>query len=165
MTPAEIAESFADQPEVARIYFWATANWGLWGQAHGKMAAARQGVAGKVRDWTEVVLALDPDYEEGGGYRVRGRLHTEAPKIPFVTGWIDHKGAIVDLRHVVEQYGDDRLGRVYLADALLRFDKRRRDEALTLLRQVVALPPRPERVVEDHFVRRLAEELLAKATR
>ncbi len=164
MAPEELAEPFPE-PEVARIYFWATANWGLWGQAYGKMAAARQGVAGKVRDWTEVVLALDPGYDEGGGYRVRGRLHTEAPKIPFITGWVDHKSAIVDLRHVVELYPGKPLGRLYLADALLRFDKRKKDEALAILRELAELQPRTEMVVEDYFVRREARKLLAAATR
>lgn len=164
MAPGEMAEHFPE-PEVARIYFWAAADWGLWGQAYGKMAAARQGVAGKVRDMTEVVLALDPEYDQGGGYRVRARLNTEAPKIPFITGWVDHKSAIVDLRHVVGLYPDEPLSRLYLADALLRFDKSKRDEALGILRKLVGLTPRPEMVVEDHFVRSEARRLLEEATR
>lgn len=162
MPPAEMAEHFPEA-EVPRIYFWAAANWGLWGQAYGKMAAARQGVAGKVRDMTEVVLALDPTYDQGGGYRVRGRLNTEAPKIPFITGWVDHRSAIVDLRHVVELYPDEPLSRLYLADALLRFEKSKREEALSILRELAELAPRPEMVVEDYFVRREARRLLAEA--
>src|SRR6187549_197230 len=53
---------------------------GLWGNAFGKLAAARQGVGAKVRDWAETLIALDERFEGGAGHRVLGRLHSEAPK-------------------------------------------------------------------------------------
>jgi tetratricopeptide (TPR) repeat protein len=164
MEPEAFLAAFRE-PEVPRIYFWATANWGLWGQAYGKMAAARQGVATRVRDYSEIVIALDPEYEDGGGYRILGRLHTEAPKIPFITGWIDHKGAILHLRRAFELGSEDPYNRFYLADALLRFDKRQEADAMKLLRQVAKLTPRPEKVIEDLFVRQEAQALLAKTTK
>ena len=39
----------------------------------------------QIRDYAAVSVALDPQIENGGGHRVLGRLHTEAPKIPFIT--------------------------------------------------------------------------------
>jgi hypothetical protein len=76
----------AGQPAAARIaalrerrgagvYFWTAAAWGQWALTRGKFAAARQGVAARVRDLAETVIAIDPRFEEGGGQRILGRLH------------------------------------------------------------------------------------------
>lgn len=161
MSPEAMREEFPE-PEVARIYFWAAANWGLWGQTFGKMAAARQGVAGRVRDYARIVIALDPVYESGGGYRIHARLHTEAPKIPFVTGWIDRDVAWADIGRAFELAPEHPYNRLYYADALLRFDKSRKGEALAMLRELAALKPRPDNAVEDAAAAEDARRLLAE---
>ena len=48
--------------------------------------------------FSEVVIDIDEEIEEAGGHRVLGRLHSEAPKLPFFTGWVDRKTAVSELR-------------------------------------------------------------------
>ncbi len=161
----ELEDLFGDpelRREAVRIYFWAGANWGKWGQVYGKFAAARQGVAKKVRDYALASIELDPHYESGGGYRVHGRLHSEAPKIPFFTGWIDRQRAESDLRRSLELGPEVPDGYYYLADHLLQHDKKKRAEALELLRRVSAFEPRPEKLAEDAKVLEKARQLLAE---
>lgn len=137
-----------EQPHAAGVYYWAAAHWGLWGRHKGKIAAARQGVAGKVRDYAEIVVALDPDYEAGGGHRMLGRLHAEAPKLPFVTGWIDRGRALEELQKARALSGDALTG-LYYAEALLDYDPARRDYALTVLKSIVDKPPSEEHYLEE----------------
>lgn len=164
MTPAEIHEAFAEDAEaVGLIYYWGAIDWGLWGDAYGKMAAARQGVGKRIRDYAQVAIELIPDYEDGGPHRLLGRLHTEAPKIPFFTFWIDRDTAISELRIALEHSVDEPYNRVYLADAILRFDKKHKAEAVELLRAALAAEPRPQKLVEDTHIREEAKRLLAEA--
>ena len=156
----QFAEHFSE-PEVARIYFWGAVNWGLWGEVFSKMKAARQGVAKRLRDYAEIVIALDPGYEDAGGHRLLGRLHTEAPKIPFVTGWINRDTALSSLREAVEIGPEDPYNRFYLADALIKFDKKAHAEALEILRQLETTEPREHKPVPDAYILRQARELLA----
>ncbi len=160
--PQSIAAAVGEIEEAAELYFWSAAHWGLWGRHRGKIAAARQGVAGKIRDFSEVVILLDETVENAGGHRILGRLHSEAPKLPFFTGWIDRKKAVTELERAVELAPDDLLSRLYLAEALLEYDKTRRDEALELLADLVTRQPDPDYLVEGHQVLRDARLLLAE---
>jgi tetratricopeptide (TPR) repeat protein len=162
LSPGERAERLAGVPEAAGIHFWAAVHWGLWGDAFGRFAAARQGVAGKIRDYAETALALDEGYERGGPHRVLGRLHALAPRIPFLTGWIDRDRAIRELERAVELGPDEPLNRLYLAEALLEHRPAARAEALRQLRAVLAAPPDPERPVESADAKRQAREVLAR---
>ena len=152
-------------PEAAAIHFWTAVHWGLWGDAFGRLAAARQGVAGKIRDHAERALALDPSYENAGPRRVLGRLHALAPKIPFFTGWIDRDRAIAELERAVAEGAAEPLNRLYLAEALLEHAPHRRAEALGHLRDLLRRPADPERPVEEAAARRAARELLDRETR
>ncbi len=152
----------SSEPHAAALYYWAAVHWGLWGRHRGKIAAAKQGVAGKIRDYATIVIALDPTYEDGGGHRMLGRLHAEAPKLPFVTGWIDRRTAIAELETARSMSGDALTG-LYFAEALLEYDSSRREEALDLLRQIVRQEPKPEHLLEElraiQDARALLEEL------
>jgi hypothetical protein len=150
-------------PEAPPLLLWSAADWGLWGNAFGKLAAARQGVGSKVRDWGETLIALDERYEGGAGHRVLGRLHSEAPKVPFFTGWVDHDKAISELEKAVALGPEELSNHFYLADALLLHRPAAKPRALTLLRQLAATKPRLEHQVEDTAIiadatRRLAAE-------
>jgi tetratricopeptide (TPR) repeat protein len=161
----EVTAHLAGDPGAAGVYFWGAVHWGLWGRYRGKIAAARQGVAGRIRDYAAVVIALDDRYENAGGHRMLGRLHTEAPKLPFVTGWIDRRFAITQLEKAVELGPDELLNRLYLAEAMLEFDRDRRGEAIERLRQLVQVEPKPGNLVEDLKAIQDAQALLAKAER
>lgn len=160
MVPEKFAEVFPE-PEVAKIYFWGAINWGLWGEVFSKMKAARQGVAGRLRDYAVNVIAAAPEYEDGGGYRLLGRLHTEAPKIIFVTGWIDRDLAISSLRDAVRVGPNDPYNQFYLADALIKYDASKKAEALEILERLKDVKPRVDKPVGDAYILGEARKLLA----
>jgi tetratricopeptide (TPR) repeat protein len=148
-------------PHAADVYFWTAACWGQWALTRGKLAAARQGVAGKLRDLAQTVIDLDPSLEEGGGDRVLGRLHHQAPRIPFLTGWVSREKALLHLRRSHAIAAHNSATRFFLADAILELELRNKEEALRLLRACRDEPPRPEYLVEDRFYAEEARRRLA----
>ena len=161
LEPAKQALAVKANPGAPAIFFWSAVHWGLWGDAFGKFAAARQGVAGKIRDRCLVVLALDEALEDGGGHRVLGRLHAVAPHIPFITGWIDHDLAISELRKAVAIGPHDPLNQQFLAEALLEHgDRQQQAEARTLLQAIAAAEPN-DKITEWAFAKAVARRLLA----
>ncbi len=160
MSPRETAKALAAVPHAIDVYLWGGADWGLWGDAFGKLAAARQGVADRVRHDAEVAIAVDERYANAGGHRLLGRLHTLAPKVPFLTGWIDRDKAVSELRRAVELGPADPTNSLYLAEALLDFRPESKAEAIDLLRRLVDVSPSPERQVEEEKVIAEARTLL-----
>lgn len=163
LDPAERAKRLSGVPEAARLYSLAAAHWGLWGDAFGRFAAARQGVAGTVRDYALTAIALDETVDGAAPHRILGRLHTLAPHIPFFTGWVDRDKAVSELRRALKLAPEDPLNHVYLADAILRFQPEHQAEAVAVLKSLLDRPPNPANVIEEESARRQARELLAKA--
>jgi tetratricopeptide (TPR) repeat protein len=162
MTPAAAAKALSAVPETAALHLWAGIHWALWGDNFGRLAAARQGVGDRVRRYAEVVIATDERFEDAGGHRLLGRLHTLAPKVPFLTGWVDRGVAVAELRRAVALAPDDPLNQVFLADALLQYQAAHSAEARQSLRRVLDRPALAERVVEDEDAQVQARQLLAK---
>jgi tetratricopeptide (TPR) repeat protein len=129
MTPAQAAKALAGHSDAPPLFLWAAAHWGLWGDVFGRIAAARQGVGDKVRRYSEILLALDERYEDAAGHRILGRLHTLAPKIPLVTGWVDRGKAIASLRRAVALGPDNLDNHLFLAEALLEHQPEKAAEA------------------------------------
>ena len=162
LPPAQVAKLVAKIPEAPEIFLWGGIHWGLWGDAYGRLAAARQGVGDKIRRYGEITVALDERLERAGGHRLLGRLHTLAPKIPLVTGWVDRGKAISHLRRAVALAPEDLYNQVYLADALLQYQPEKAAEAREILRKVIQKKPDPARPVEDERALANARELLGK---
>ncbi|MDH3404570.1 MAG: hypothetical protein OES32_15555 [Acidobacteriota bacterium] len=148
-TADDLRAAVPDPTEAAEILFWSAAHTGVWGRTRGKLASARQGVAGRIRDYAAASMKLDPEIENGGGHRVLGRLHTEAPKIPFITGWIDRETAIAQLEACFAIAPHDLTTRLYLGEALAEFVPQRKEEGLRMLRELVTVTPNPEWLVEE----------------
>jgi tetratricopeptide (TPR) repeat protein len=162
MTPAQAAKAVAGSPDAPPLFLWAAAHWGLWGDVFGRMAAARQGVGDKVRRYAEILVGLDERYEDAAGHRILGRLHTLAPKIPFVTGWVDRGKAIAELRRAVALGPDNLDNHLFLAEALLEHQPEKAAEAREILRRLTARRPAPELVVEQEKTLANSRALLAK---
>jgi tetratricopeptide (TPR) repeat protein len=159
LSPAAIA-SLREKEYAAETYFWCAAHWGLWGRYRGKIAAARQGAAAKIRDYAEITIALDEQVEGAGGHRILGRLHAEAPRLPIVTGWIDRDEAVRLLERATEIAPGDWLNELYFLEALIEFEPGRSAGATERLRAFTARRPRPETRVEDHKILQDAKSLL-----
>jgi tetratricopeptide (TPR) repeat protein len=162
LTPGPAAKSAAGVPEAKPLYLWAAVHWGLWGDVFGRLAAARQGVGDKVRRYSEILIALDERYEDAAGHRILGRLHTLAPKVPFVTGWVDRDKAVSELRKAVAMGPDNLDNHLFLAEALFEYQPEKAGEAREILKRLLARKPTPELVVEQERTLADARALLAK---
>ena len=162
MSPAQAAKAVAGVPEARPLYLWAAVHWGLWGDVFGRLAAARQGVGDRVKTYSETLIALDERYEDAGGHRILGRLHTLAPKVPFVTGWVDRCKSVSELRRAVALGPDNLDNHVFLAEALFEYQPGKAAEAREILRRVLARQPVPELAVEQARSLADARALLAK---
>ena len=131
------------------LYLWTAGHWGEWGLAKGKFSAARSGVASRLRDLAQTVIDLDPLYEDAAGYRLLGRLHSEAPKILFITGWVSHDKGVQYLRRAYQIAPHNPVTDTFLAEAILDHEPEKREEALKLLEECAALTPRPGNAFED----------------
>jgi hypothetical protein len=136
-------------PDAAPSYFWAAVVWGQWALVSGKVEAAKTGAAEKVRDYATVVIGLDADFEDGGGYRVLGRLHDQAPWIPFVTSWVSRDEAVKNLRQAMTVEPQSLINRLFLAEALWSGSAAEKAEAVRLAESVAAGAPSPARLVEE----------------
>ncbi len=165
LAPAVVASRLADHPQATATYFWTCVHWGLWGRERGKLAAAREGVAHKVRDYAEVVAGLNENYEAAGAHRILGRLHFEAPRVPFITGWVDKKKVRPHLERAVEIAPEHPLNQLYLAEAVYDDGAIHRPKAIERLRQLIERGPRPDRPFEDGRTLVTARSLLAEWTR
>jgi tetratricopeptide (TPR) repeat protein len=144
--------------DVARVYFWAAINWGAWSQTVGLWSAVQQGVANHLHDYTRVAIALDPEYEDGGAFRLLGSLHAKLPRVPWVSGWVDREEAIPLIERAYEIAPQNPGNRLLLAVTLLELAPDRRSEGLELLDEVAQLTPRASMRIEDLAMRRTARD-------
>lgn len=158
-TPVELAPHLKGRADAVAAFYWAAADLGKWALAFGKSAAVKQGAAAKIRDYSEAVILLDPGYDGGGGYRILGRLHHQTPSVPFFTGWASRSEALKNLRLAVKTDPTNALGREFLAEAVWDYDAAHREQAVALLKALVAETPPPELLVE---VRRAQEDAAAR---
>lgn len=145
----------ARSADAGALFFYGALHWGLWAQSYGKMAALRAGVAKKIRDYGELSLVLAPTVSNAGPHRLVGQLHAEAPRVLFLTMWVDRDRAVAELERAAELAPEDPLNLTYLAEALVEY-RRERDRAAQLLAQAVSQGPREHHLVEDRAAIALA---------
>jgi tetratricopeptide (TPR) repeat protein len=166
MDPEEIRNQLAaadvSQRAVARLYFWSAINWGAWSRRAGLLSAVRRGVANRIHRYALITVALEPEYDEGGAFRLLGRLHAELPRVPFVSGWVDRQQSIPLLERAFAIAPANPGNRLLLALTLLDLAPERSSEALELLKQVERLTPRTSMRIEDLAMRREARERLSE---
>jgi len=155
LSPPLRAQALAKEPDAAAAFYWGSTCRGQWALSVGKLEAARNGIAERIRDDASTVVELDPKFEDAGGYRVLGRLHDQAPDIPFVTGWVSHDEAVRYLRLAVAAYPRNFANRHFLAEALAK-DGATLAEAIRIEEGVVADSPSPQHLIEDATVQEQA---------
>ncbi len=151
ISPEELGALLKHVPDAARAYFWSAINWGLWGMSHGYIASARKDVADKIDYYAKVLIAIDDNFADGGGYRIRGRLYTKTPRIPLFTSWIDRDEGIEFLQKAHTQSTKEVRNLYFLAEALLEFRPEDRDEALSLLKEACNRKPETPYLTEQTF--------------
>jgi hypothetical protein len=159
-TPVELVPYVRGNAAAVPSFLWAAVDWGKWALAFGKTAAVKQGAASKIRDYAQAVVLLDPAYDDGGGYRVLGRLHHQTPAVPFFTGWASRAQALKNLRLAVEAGPRNLVGRQFLAEATWEYEPARRAEARAMLEKILAETPEPDYLVENRKTQEEAAQLL-----
>jgi tetratricopeptide (TPR) repeat protein len=142
--------------DIARFYFWSAINWGAWSRRAGLMRAVREGVANRLNRYISVTIALEPDYDAGGAYRLLGRLHAELPRVPFVSGWVDRDLAVGLIEQAYDLAPTHPGNQLLLGLTLLDLAPARFEEARALLDQVAVLTPRASMFIEDTRMREAA---------
>lgn len=159
--PNTLAGHFRDRSDAAPTFFWAAVAWGEWALSIGKVEAAQSGAAETIRDYALTVIGIDPVFEEGGGYRILGRLHDQAPWIPFVTGWVSREDAVKYLRLAMQEDKRNFANRHFLAEALYGGDAKEKTEAIALEEALVADAPSPQHLIEEITTQDEARQNLA----
>ena len=155
-------EALKTFPDSKGIHLWMAVMWGVWGEAHGILSAARKGVAGKMRDHCEKLMELDDTYDNGAAYRLYGRLHFKAPKIPLILGWPSKKQALKYLEKANEMDPENLFSQQYLAEAL--YDQGEKERAISILEHILATDHIVEGVAEDACIKKVAQNLLEEWT-
>lgn len=158
----QAAEIVRAIPGAADVLLWDAINWGEWALAYGKVAAARQGAAERIRLGATIAHFANPRLEGGAPARVLGRLHDQTPRIPFITGWASSEKAVRFLFQSLEIDPSSKITMVFLAEALMAHDPKARDKAIHMLRRVVSTPNDPQYVTEEAAAVEDAKALLAK---
>jgi hypothetical protein len=151
-----------DAHDAASLYFWSAVNLGAWARSAGLLQAVRAGAAGRLREQTERSIALDPGVEQGGAIRLLSRLHSELPRVPLLSGWVDHALAVPLAERALREYPGHPGNAYLLGLALLAHAPERRGEALGLVERTANLEPRADHVIEDVAIQLAARELLAE---
>ena len=138
--------------------YWLAAQWGNWAENYGALAAARQGVAGKIKKLCEKLIKLDPDFKSAGGYRILGLTHLHAPRIPFILNWPSNKRSKECFDKAISGFPNNPGNKLCLVKAYLKLKKI--DKALALLKGTVNCTPRESYYMEDYKAIVLARELL-----
>ncbi|HEX9970846.1 MAG TPA: hypothetical protein VGD14_02135, partial [bacterium] len=105
-------------PNSVGVNLFSAIVWGVWGEEYGILKAAKQGVAGKIKDLCEKVNEIDPNFDEAGGNRVLGRVYFKAPKIPLILGWPSKKKAVEILEQGFKIAPQNLNTKQFLAEAL-----------------------------------------------
>ncbi len=147
-------------PVAAAVYLWAAVSWGQWAVSH-PARGAWQHAPTRIRDLAEAAIAIDPRADQAGGHLVLGRLHTEAPRVPFLTHWVDRAAGLQHLRTALSLSPDSPQIMFFLAEALLRLEPSSAQEARGLLVRCASVKPRPEYPVEDEHYAWQARDRLA----
>ena len=158
----QVADAARKLPGAAEVFLWDAVNWGEWALAYGKLAAARQGAADRIRREATVAHLAEPRIEGGAPSRVLGRLHDQTPRIPFVTGWASSKEALRFLNESLKVDPDNKLTMLFLAEAMVANDSSTKAQAKQILRGVVNNPNDPEYPVEEEATVEDAKALLAR---
>lgn len=147
-------------PDSAPLHSWLGVLWGYWGEVNGKMASAKKGVPGKVREHAEKTVELDSLYLDGAGYRMLGRANFKIPKIPLLLGWPSKEKAEIYLEKANAIGPDNLFNQLYLAEVLIERGKKER--GLVMLRDILNVKETRHGLASDLLIKREAREWIKK---
>jgi len=129
---------------------------GRFGELMNTIEAAKNGIAGKIKENAEKLLLVDDKFEDYSAYIILGRLHYKAPKIIFVLPWPDKKKSKEYLEKYLQYQPDSLTGMYYLADTLYALGEKER--AKELYQKVLNTNPRENFYYEDKMAQEEVKE-------
>jgi len=161
-TEKEVAGVAKSIPGADEVFLWDAINWGEWALAYGKMAAAREGAADRIRREATIAMLIDPKLDGGAPSRVLGRLHDQTPRIPFITGWASNREAQRFLNESMKIDPTNKITRVFLAEAMVSGNSDTKPQAIQMLKELLTTPNDPNYEVEQSAAVDDARALLKK---
>ena len=144
----KLAENYLEiYPESADIRYWYLVNLGRWAEVYGKIKAAREGVAGIMKEQSEKIIELDPNYKNGGGYFMLGAVHLKSPYIPIILSWPNKNKALEYLQLALDTGDATLVQKIYLAQAL--YESEKKEQAKKILYEVVHSDLNQNEIVEQ----------------
>ncbi|PAU94386.1 hypothetical protein CK503_06180 [Aliifodinibius salipaludis] len=144
-------------PNSVPIKFWYAANIGRWADVHGFFKAATNGISKKLRRVCEDIIKENPQYQDGGGYRILAQVHFYSPNIPIVMGWPSKDKAFELVQKALAIAPNNPTNKMFYANILLEFD--RHQEAKEQLYEIKRMKPRASHTVEDRYVQYRSQKL------
>ena len=155
----KIAEDYISiYPKSAPIRYWYLVNLGSWAESYGTLKAAREGVADIMKEQSEKIIQLDPEYKNGGGYFMLGAVHLKSPYIPFLLPWPNKEAAVKNLQLAVNTKEATLVQKTYLAHALYKIGSK--EKAIEILNEVISSELSRDEFIEDLNDIKKAKELL-----
>jgi tetratricopeptide (TPR) repeat protein len=142
------------EPNRPEGYFWMAASMGALAESFGLRAGLRY--RGAIKDALEMVLNIDPSFQQGSADRALGRWYH---KVPGLFGGSNSK-SVEHLRRALTYNPDSTISHFFLAETLL--DMNRRAEAREAFQKVLDAPRHPEWVPEDREFKQRAQAALAR---
>lgn len=137
---------------------WLGIIWARWAEVYGTLAAARKGVAKKVKYYGEKTVALDDRYLDAGGYRLLGMLHFSVPKIPIFLTWPSKDLAFEYLEKAYSLAPNNLYNKMYLAEVL--YSQSKKQSAKTLLLEIVNTNSIVHDLAIDSYIKAQAKTFL-----
>ncbi|MBF0430061.1 MAG: tetratricopeptide repeat protein [Fibrobacteria bacterium] len=152
------ASALKKHPTFAPLKYWQAVMFGKWAEVYGKLAAVKQGSAGKMKSMLDDIIKQDSTFRKGAALSLLGRMNHQAPRIPFLLTWPSNKDAIKLLRKAVSIHPENLKSRLFLADVLK--DEGKKEEARKILKEIINTLPRADFLIEDRTDISSAEKML-----
>ncbi len=151
-------KAIALDPKNPGGYFWLGVNNGKYGETRGILKSLF--LVNPIKDAMNQVIALDPDYEYGGAYRVLGRMYFKLPR--FAGGGIDK--SIEYLKKSLASAPNISTTRLFLAECYLsqKDYKRAHHELITIVNTSPVSGLEPEFAADKAEAHRLLKEMNRK---
>lgn len=120
-------------PKSIDAHYWLGVIYGVYGSAKGVTKSLS--LVDPIKEEMKTVIAMNPNYDDGGADRVLGRLYF---KLPGLFGG-DNDKSMAYLEQAVKKGPRRYLNHIYLAEVYI--DEGKKDQAKVLLNEVLAGPP------------------------
>lgn len=155
----QIGQAYLEQfPNSVEVHSWMGILWARWAEEYGIWAAAKKGVAAKIKTHAEKTIELDDAYLDAGGYRLLGMLHFSVPKIPLLLTWPSRDEALSLLQKANRMAPKNLYNKLYLAQVLYAEDQN--EKAESLLKDILNANDIVHDIAVDSYLKHEAGHLL-----